>query len=98
MGVEDPGRQNWPEIKGPIDNYGEAWGGVLEPLRENFTVDPEDSSSGANDGEIDLFIGTSSDSSSGWGFSDEAQQPTETESSDDVGENLTCWEEDDGDS
>jgi len=97
MGVEDPGRQNWPEIKGPIDNYGEAWGRVLEPLRENFTVDPEDSSSGTNDGEIDLFSGTSSDSSSG-GPSDEAQQPTETESSDDVGENLTCWEEDDGDS
>ena len=96
MGVEDPGRQNWPEIKGPIDNYGEAWGRVLEPLRENFTVDPEDSSSGTNDsGEINLFSGTSSNSSSG-DPSDVAQQPTETESSDDV-ENITLWEEYDSD-
>ena len=71
---------------------------MLEPLIENFTVDPEDSSSGTDDsGETDLFSGTSSDSSSR-GPSDVAQQPTETESSDDVGENLTCWEEDDGDS
>ena len=49
MGVDDLGRQNLPETKGPIDNYGEAWGGVLEPLRENFTVDPEDSSSGTDE-------------------------------------------------
>ena len=70
---------------------------MLEPLIENFTVDPEDSSSGTDEsGETDLFAGASSDSSSG-GLSDVAQ-PTETVSSDDVGENLTYWEEDDGDS
>ena len=69
---------------------------MLEPLKENFTVDPEDSSSGTDDsGETDLFSGTSSDSSSR-GPSDVAQQPTETESSDDV-ENDTLWEEYDSD-
>ena len=40
--TEAPVRQNWPKIEGPIDNYGEDWG-VLVPLMERFTVDPEDS-------------------------------------------------------
>ena len=90
LDAEDQGRQNWPKIEGPIDNYGEDWG-VLVSLIENFTVDPEDSSSGT-----DLFARSLPYSSSG-GLSDVAQ-PTETESSDDVGENNTLWEEDDGDS
>ena len=93
--MEVPGRPNWPNIDGPIDNYGEDWG-VLVPLIENFTVDPEDSSSGTDESaETDLFAGSASNSSSG-GPSDVAQ-PTETESSNDV-ENNTFWEEDDGDS
>ena len=94
--MEVPGRPNWPNIDGPIGNYGEDWGGVLAPLIEFFSVDPEDSSSGTDEsGETDFFSGTSSDSSSG-GPSDVAQQPTETESSDDV-ENNTLWEEYDSD-
>ena len=93
--MEVPGRPNWPNIDGPIDNYGEDWGGVLVPLIENFTVELEDSSPGTDEsGETDLFAGSASNSSSG-GPSDVAQ-PTETESSDDV-ENNTLWEEYDSD-
>ena len=83
LDTEAPGRLTWPKIEGPIDNYGEDWRGVLVPVIENVTVDPEDSSSGT-----DLFAGSSSDSSSG--DSSDVSQPTETDSSDDVGENLTC--------
>ena len=90
--MEDPGRQNWPKIQGPIDHYGLEWGGVLEPLKQNFTVDPEDSSSESSD----PFPSSSSDSSSGDLV--DVVQPTATESSDDVGGNPLWWEEDNGDS
>ena len=88
--TEAPVRQNWPKIEGPIDNYGEDWGGVSAPYGK-FYCGPRGFSSGT-----DLFAGLLSDSSSG-GSSDVAQ-PTETESSDEVGENNTFWEEDSGDS
>ena len=64
---------------------------MLEPLKHNFTVDPEDSSSESSE----PFPSSSSDSSSGDLV--DVVQPTATESSDDVG-NLSWWEEDDGDS
>ena len=61
LGEESPGRQNWPRIQGPIDNYGLEWGRVLEPLKQNFTVDPEDSSSESSE----PFLSSPSDSSLG---------------------------------
>ena len=80
LDAEAPGRITWTKIEGPIDNYGEDWGGILVPLIQNFTVGPEDSSSGT-----DLLSGLSSNSSSG--DLSEVARPTETESSDDMGEN-----------
>ena len=91
LGEESPGRQNWPRIQGPIDNYGLEWGRVLEPLKQNFTVDPEDSSSESSE----PFMSSPSDSS--LGGSADGVHPAAIESSDDVG-NHSWLEEDDGDS
>ena len=63
LGEEAPGRQNWPRIQGPIDHYGLEWGRVLEPLKQNFTVDPEVSSSESSEPFPSAFTPASGSSS-----------------------------------